>query len=79
LASGEYEDGVELNSTWLTGDWNGDGEFTSVDLVVALADGGYEKGEDAAAVPEPVSVLFTTIAAALVAIRRRGCAKTRRA
>jgi hypothetical protein len=40
LAFCEYEDEVELNSTWLTGDWDGDGEFTSGDLVVALADGG---------------------------------------
>jgi hypothetical protein len=59
LAFGEYEDGVELNSTWLTGDWGGDGEFTSGDLVVALADGGYEV---AAAVPEPNGVLLALLA-----------------
>lgn len=32
----EYEDGIDLNSTWATGDWNADREFDSVDLVIAL-------------------------------------------
>jgi hypothetical protein len=77
--AGEYEDRRFGNSTWSTGDWDGDGEFTSGDLVVALADGGYEAGPRAAVVPEPASVLLVTIAAALVAIRRGVCAKTRRA
>jgi hypothetical protein len=77
LASGEYEDGVELNSTWITGDWDGDGDFTSGDLVMAMADGGYKAG--AAAVPEPSGIMLAMTAAALVAIRRCGCAKTRRA
>jgi hypothetical protein len=77
LASGQYEDTIDLNSTWLTRDWDGDGDFTCGDLVVALADGGYEAG--AAAVPEPAGVVLAMTAAALVAIRRRGCAKTRRA
>jgi hypothetical protein len=75
LASGEYEDGVELNSTWLTGDSDGDSEFTSGDLVVALADGGYEAG--AAAVPEPAGGMLVIVAAALAATTQRS--KTRRA
>ncbi|MCA9215473.1 MAG: hypothetical protein KDB27_20550 [Planctomycetales bacterium] len=37
----EYEDQLELNSTWATGDWNGDGEFDSSDLVAAFQDGMY--------------------------------------
>jgi hypothetical protein len=32
------------NSTWASGDWDGDGNFTSANLVFALADGGYEQG-----------------------------------
>jgi hypothetical protein len=77
LASGEYEDDVELNSTWLTGDWDGDGEFTSGDLVVALADGGYEV--DPAAVPEPAGVLLAMAAAAFVTQFVAQRSKTRRA
>jgi hypothetical protein len=70
LASGEYEDAVDLNSTWLTGDWNGDGDFTSGDLVTALADGGYEGGV-AATVPEPARAVPAMAAAAFLAIRNR--------
>ena len=36
----EYEDGIDLNSTWATGDWNADREFDSVDLVLALLSEG---------------------------------------
>jgi hypothetical protein len=74
LASGEYEDDTELNSSWLTGDWDGDGDFTSGDLVVALADGGYEAG--ALAVPEPTAVVLTMAIASLAVTSRRP--KTRR-
>ncbi len=42
--SGEYEDGIDDNSTWAEGDWDGNGEFDSGDLVVAFQDGGYERG-----------------------------------
>ncbi len=38
---GEYEDHLTGNSTWAEGDWNGDGEFSSEDLVLAMQDGGY--------------------------------------
>ena len=41
---GEYEDGINGNSTWVDGDWDGNGEFDSGDLVAALQDGGYERG-----------------------------------
>ena len=52
---GEYEDQVPLNSVWSSGDWNGDGDFTTEDLTVAFIDGGYERGRRAEllAVPEP--------------------------
>ncbi|MCA9213297.1 MAG: hypothetical protein KDB27_09545, partial [Planctomycetales bacterium] len=49
----EYEDGIAGNSTWATGDWNGDGDFDSSDFVAAFSEGGYEKGPKPAAVPEP--------------------------
>ena len=52
--AGEYEDNIEGNSTWATGDWNGDAEFSSADIVLASQDGGYGAGPiAAAAVPEP--------------------------
>ena len=51
----EYEDEIDLNSTWSEGDWNGDGDFNSRDLVFAFQDGGYEVGPRRAVsfVPEP--------------------------
>ena len=39
--AGEYEDGIERNSTWRTGDWNCDAEFTSEDIVTAFLAGAY--------------------------------------
>ena len=53
ISAGQYEDDVASNSKWGTGDWYDDGEFTSDDLVFALADGGYAAGPRPAAVPEP--------------------------
>lgn len=51
---GEYEDTIANNSTWASGDFDGDTEFTSDDLLLALADGGYEMGPRVMApVPEP--------------------------
>ncbi|MCA9169754.1 MAG: hypothetical protein KDB23_18900, partial [Planctomycetales bacterium] len=44
FSAGTYEDGLPHNSTWLTGDWNGDFEFDTGDLVFAFQDGGYEQG-----------------------------------
>jgi uncharacterized protein YjbI with pentapeptide repeats len=57
LQAGEYEDGLYGNSSWGTGDWDGDGDFTRQDLALALQDGGYGQGPRAAlaAVPEPSS------------------------
>jgi hypothetical protein len=40
---GEYEDGLARNSGWACGDFDGDQDFTSADLVSAFIDGGYEK------------------------------------
>ena len=66
-----------MNSTWATGDWNGDGEFSTSDLVSAFEDGGYEKGPRVAvnAVPEPASTVL--LMGGLIVItfcrRRNGC------
>ncbi|MCA9148697.1 MAG: PEP-CTERM sorting domain-containing protein [Planctomycetales bacterium] len=54
---------MDNNSTWSTGDWNGDGEFTTSDLVVAFQDGGYEQGPRSAvsSVPESSGMLSLLI------------------
>ena len=40
--AGEYEDDTNANSTWADGDWNGDLEFTSRDLVFVFSNSDYE-------------------------------------
>ena len=54
----QYEDAIAGNSSWATGDWNGDGDFDSSDFVAAFTAGGYELGPRGAvsAVPEPGSL-----------------------
>jgi hypothetical protein len=68
---GHYEDGIDGNSQWEDGDWDGDGDFGSGDFVTAFSAGGYELGPRAAvaAVPEPSTPWWVIAAAALV--RRR--------
>lgn len=51
---GEYEDQLEDNSTWASGDWTGDLEFDSTDFVRAFQSGAYEMGpRPPVTVPEP--------------------------
>jgi hypothetical protein len=67
--AGQYEDGVQGNSTWATGDWNGDLEFDSSDFVIAFQAGGFEQGPraaTAASVPEPGS--FSLIALGMLSL-----------
>lgn len=70
FVAAEYEDDIENNSTWATGDWNGDFEFDSTDLILAGQDGGYERSPQAA-VPEPS-------AAAMIFLGLIGLLKIRR-
>ena len=57
---------------WGTGDWNGDAEFDTSDLVFALREGGYEQGlrPAAAVVPEPTSIVLMGLGILLFAGRR---------
>jgi hypothetical protein len=50
LQFGEYEVTVDDNSTWSEGDWNGDGDFTTTDLILAFQSGSYQQ----AAIPLPL-------------------------
>ncbi len=61
-----------MNSGWAQGDWNGDGDFDSSDLVVAFQDAGYEKGlrGEVNGVPEPTSLTMLLAAFVGVAICR---------
>jgi hypothetical protein len=72
---GQYEDSIVGNSRWETGDWNGDAEFNTSDLVFAFLEAGFEAGPRAgepAAVPEPSAcTLSLGLLAAIGAIRRR--------
>jgi hypothetical protein len=70
--AGQYEDDVANNSTWGTGDWNGDGDFDTGDLVLAFQDGGYEMGPKAAVatVPEPTSMAMFLLGLIGVATQR---------
>ena len=80
--AGQYEDGVDLNSSWATGDWNGDREFDSGDLVLAFQSGGYEQGVRPAVlvVPEPTgSLLLWAVGLALVHFREAAWPQNRRA
>ncbi len=74
LSAGQYEDAIDGNSTWATGDWDGNADFNSSDFVTALAAGGYEIGPRAAvsAVPEPESfILMATMIGGLFCRLRR--------
>jgi hypothetical protein len=55
FVAGEYEDAFEHNSGWATGDWNGDFEFSSSDVVLVFQEGGFQANSTswASPVPEP--------------------------
>ena len=68
----QYEDRIEKNSTWATGDWDGDLEFSTSDLVLAFQDGGFEAGprNAIATVPEPDSKTLMCFATMLLVFIR---------
>ena len=76
---GEYEDAVPANSTWASGDWDGNADFTSSDFVIAFQFGGYEKGprESTRAVPEPTASLLVWFGWLLLSPRRRQLGRRR--
>ena len=62
---GQYEDTISGNSTWGTGDWNGDAEFSSSDLVLAFSTDAFEgpsrlphTGSGPLTVPEPSAAVL---------------------
>jgi hypothetical protein len=69
----EYEDSVDGNSTWSEGDWDGDGDFGTRDLVFAFQFGKFEQGPRPAttAVPEPAAALLAMLGIACMAMRVR--------
>jgi hypothetical protein len=72
LAAGTYE--ADVDATWATGDFDGNGRTNSSDLVAALAGGGYELGPRAAvsAVPEPSGGMLLVAASGMMAAWYRG-------
>ena len=66
--AGEYEDGIDNNSYWSTGDWYQDGEFNSADIVFAFQLGQYEVEAAVVAVPEPSAVALLLLG--LIALSR---------
>ena len=70
FTQGEYEDGVEKNSTWEDGDWDGDKEFGSSDLTLAFVSDTF----NVTAVPEPTTTLTSMLLFAVFCqSRRRRC------
>ena len=62
FAASEYEDGIAGNSAWHTGDFNGDREFDSEDLVFIFSRGGYSLTP---ALPRPAPSRLSNLAAVL--------------
>ncbi len=60
LEVGEYEDELALNSSWNSGDWDGDKDFAASDFIYVFERGGYNAGprERGEVVPEPSSGLI---------------------
>ena len=71
----EYEDSIEGNSTWERGDWNGNGDFETSDLILAFQDAGFEQGPRdvarLAVVPEPYGMSAFAIGLLLFGLRNR--------
>jgi hypothetical protein len=67
LSFGTYEDQTVANATWESGDWNGDREFDSGDLIAMFKSGRYTAADAAVpSVPEPSGVLLLLICTGLL-------------
>lgn len=81
MQAGQYEDSLAGNSTWATGDWDGDLDFLSGDFVLAFQSGSYEQGPrtsrqtQGAIVPEPAGAVWLLLGAVplLWSCRRPAC------
>ena len=75
--AGEYEDDAIGNSTWSTGDWDGDREFATGDLVTAFQAAGFESGprQSVRAIPEPNTASLLLIATACILSSRTNRAR----
>ena len=73
FSAGEYEDEIVGNSSWATGDWNGDRDFGTPDLIAAFGQAGFEAGPRAAvlAVPEPFGYFPLLLMLVFCRCRRR--------
>jgi hypothetical protein len=56
---------------WWTGDWDADGDFTSSHILLALIDGGYEKGLRVASAPVPEPSDFVVLSLAVLGVTSR--------
>ena len=65
LAAGEYKNGIAGNSTFSEGDWNGDQDFDSSDLVFTFQSGAYIAAPAKAAIRAAVEFLFNQPARSL--------------
>jgi hypothetical protein len=64
--AGEYEDSVVDNSGWEEGDWDGDADFSTSDLVLAFSTGAFEgkprlTHDKPNGVPEPSGCVILTL------------------
>ena len=67
---GEYEDDLPLNSGWTDGDWNGDRDFTTTDILLAFQVGAYETQTVSVNIQSTRALSLGKVATHLVAFQR---------
>ena len=76
MQSGKYEDPITGNSAWTDGDFNGDGETSTSDFVLAFMDGAYvAEAIIANSVPEPTTSPWLLITICLPWLRSRDASR----
>ena len=63
--AGQYEDRIENNSIWSSGDWDCDGDFNTDDIVLSFIKGGYTTPDTTAAIHSGIE--WSELAAAMEA------------